>query len=91
MKIGTLENGRLKIKGWSIMVLKETVLIWYEVEITLFQNINSKEIHYMIYKTGIKQIRINSVSEVDLRGEGERGGHMPPFPMYYKLYYLKLN
>ena len=43
------------------MVLKETVLIWYEVEITLFQNINSKGIHHMIHKTGIKQIRINNV------------------------------
>ena len=42
------------------MVLKETVLIWYEAEIT-FQNINSKGMHHMIYKTGIKQIRINNV------------------------------
>ena len=43
------------------MVLKETVLIWYEAEITLFQNINSKGMHHMIHKTGMKQIQINNV------------------------------
>ena len=43
------------------MVLKETILIWYEVEITLFQNISSKGMHHKIPKTGIKQIRINNV------------------------------
>ena len=48
----------------GIMVLKRygmiTVLIWYEVEITLFQNINSKGMNHLIHKTGIKQIRINT-------------------------------
>ena len=43
------------------MVLKETVLTWCEVEITLFQNINSKGMHHMIHKTGTKLIRINNV------------------------------
>ena len=43
------------------MVLKETAMICYEAEITLFQNINSKGMHYIIHKTGIKQIRINNV------------------------------
>ena len=43
------------------MVLKETVLIWNEVEINLFQNIDSKGMHHRIPKTGIKQIRINNV------------------------------
>ena len=44
------------------MVLKKTVFIWYEVEITLFQNINSKGMpHIWLIKLEKKQIRINNV------------------------------
>ena len=60
-KKGDFRKREIKIQGWVVMVLKETVLIWYEAEIALFQNINSKGMHYMIHKTGIKQIRTNNV------------------------------
>ena len=40
------------------MVLKKTVFIWYQVEITL--NHIWLDAPYMIHKTGIKQIKINN-------------------------------
>ena len=64
MKNRGLSKRKIKNIEVGIMVLKRygmiTVLIWYELEITLFQNINSKGMHHLIHKTGIKQIRINT-------------------------------